>query len=509
MFCTGCGNKAKQEANFCSSCGTRLERHGEEAAQSEQNKIETLAFEQANDVDDLNIKPESYESCHSRLTKKHDNQVRPWVRFWARKLDFLILTCLTIVFLFLGIVPLGDLDEPDTKYLLVLGVVFAWILIEAIVLGVFGTTPGKSLFKIKLTKNNGSKVDLGDTFPRTFLVWIKGLGLGIPIVWIFTTLASYFSLKKKRAASWDTNMGLQITHEHIGGLRIFFAIMLFFVLAIGLSFIQIILEVYTAQPTQGYSTSQKNDSLISSAQVSDNKTQIETKTTKQTEYSKEPKPSVSKAGYDLFHLSLFHNPELEYKTEYDQMTRFWFEKNFKLNDADYHSKFFATRVIDPSTGETLRRRAHGAEISVVTYKLNNSGQWEKVSAQAQWAELGSWGNLNRHDYEERYFSPSSYSLLFEAGYSAAGVTYSNLAPYIFYKNKWYNTGYIRLGANDCHTGEPCFSYSGQAYIMPNNTEAAFPDILVKRTGSDNHETSVSDSLYRFNGEHYKEVEGSF
>ncbi len=276
MFCIECGKTVKEEAKFCSSCGTQVDQHGKSVAQAGQVITESVAPVEstyATSTADIDAEPAAYANRNSQPAEQCVNQVRPWVRYWARMLDFFILTCLTIVFLFLDIAPLGDLDEPAPKFVFVAGIILTWIIIETLVLGVFGTTPGKSLFKIKLTKNDGSLASLGSVFSRTLLVWIKGLGLAIPIVWIFTMLVSYFRLKEKGTASWDASNELKVTHGRIGGLRVFLVMMLFFVLAFGLSLSQIFLEAYFAQSTHSYSAKQINKSTVSPAQLSDGKMQ--------------------------------------------------------------------------------------------------------------------------------------------------------------------------------------------------------------------------------------------
>lgn len=249
MYCIECGKQVQEVAKFCSFCGTRVVRHEEITPQPEKiiiEKVTSAQLDEVSNVTELTTESDNYASDHSQPIDQHDNQVRPWVRYLARMIDISILTCLTVVFLSLDIVPLGNLDEPKAKLALMAWTIPIWLYIETWVLSIFGTTPGKSLLKINLSNIDGSKAEFDSIFKRTISVWFKGLGLALPIVGIITMLVSYSNLKKNGAASWDTNNGLKITHGRIGAWRVFLAIILIFVLGIGLNVSLVIIEYYAA-----------------------------------------------------------------------------------------------------------------------------------------------------------------------------------------------------------------------------------------------------------------------
>ena len=224
-------------------------------------------------------------------------------------------------------------------------------------------------------------------------------------------------------------------------------------------------------------------------------------------YIDERVPDIRKAAYDLFRSSAFKNPKQKYKTAHDQLTRFWFEEDFQLKGVLYHSKFFATQYIDESTGEPYQAHATGAKVSVVTYKKNISGQWERVSLQEKLTISGSWGDIYSDNYVSEYFSPSSYGVLFEFGYSAQGHSEGGRLVYVFHKNKWHDTGFVQdSGSNEgSGLGAP-YSFEGEIYIGVNNKETGFPDLLVERAGTEYQGVPAKGSLYRFDGNEYKKVE---
>ena len=75
--------------------------------------------------------------------------------------------------------------------------------IEAIFIHTIGTTPFKALLKIYILDINRQNLSFIDSFKRSVLVWVKGLGLGFPIIVVITSIISYIKLKNKKITSWD------------------------------------------------------------------------------------------------------------------------------------------------------------------------------------------------------------------------------------------------------------------------------------------------------------------
>ena len=80
--------------------------------------------------------------------------------------------------------------------------VFASVL-GGLLVGVSGSTLGKWIFGIKITRLDESKLGIGAGLSRDLTVLMKGLGLGIPIVSLFTMWNSYQKLRKNQSTSWD------------------------------------------------------------------------------------------------------------------------------------------------------------------------------------------------------------------------------------------------------------------------------------------------------------------
>lgn len=163
-------------------------------------------------------------------------QVRPWVRYWARQLDYA----------FWGIafgIPLAFIYEPILNLpTIVLGFIFLvpFVLTEATLLSTWGTTPGKALLKIRVRRLNGDKPSFGQAFGRTADVIFRGVGLWIPIVAFFTHITAYYKLTRNGITSWDKAGGFAVEHRSVGYVRAF-------LVAIGLFGIFVILVLLGMQ----------------------------------------------------------------------------------------------------------------------------------------------------------------------------------------------------------------------------------------------------------------------
>lgn len=98
-----------------------------------------------------------------------------------------------------------------------------WAFIEANLLSLFGTTPGKWLFSIQLTNPGGKKPDLLDTFKRSIHVWWRGLGAGCVIVMPFTLIDCVVSIIRNHSIHWDRNRRILLSHHSRKNMRVILA----------------------------------------------------------------------------------------------------------------------------------------------------------------------------------------------------------------------------------------------------------------------------------------------
>lgn len=102
------------------------------------------------------------------------------------------------------------------------------MFVEAFLLAVVGTTPGKSLLRVEISRADGRSAGLKDAFLRSFSVWFRGLGIGgIPVVVVFTMIIAYNKLKTDGITSWDREGGFIVSHKNIGWRRILIITLLF------------------------------------------------------------------------------------------------------------------------------------------------------------------------------------------------------------------------------------------------------------------------------------------
>ena len=120
----------------------------------------------------------------------------------------------------------------------ILGIIvpFLYVFVEPIMLSTWGTTPGKAFLNVRVRKADGDKLSYGEALERSMNVWVRGLGLGIPIVALFTQIKAYNRLTKEGMTSWDKEGDFRILHGLVGAGRVILTVIVFmgFVLLIGL-----------------------------------------------------------------------------------------------------------------------------------------------------------------------------------------------------------------------------------------------------------------------------------
>lgn len=77
---------------------------------------------------------------------------------------------------------------------------FSWVFAETILLGLFGTTPGKELMGIRFIQ----KYDFRLFFKRSLSVWCYGIGMGFPLITPFSMITAYKTVRARDAlCSWE------------------------------------------------------------------------------------------------------------------------------------------------------------------------------------------------------------------------------------------------------------------------------------------------------------------
>ena len=217
MFCTQCGKATASDAKFCGHCGA-------------PRGVTNLQPTQGSGIVESTTPP---APAPAEANAPSTAPVRPWVRYWARMFD--IYLAAIVGGLLIGMLNPYAFSEPGSDQLFGLALVFAWVFIESLFLSMFGTTPGKWLFKVRLIPPSGEKPDYSTALSRSFKVWWRGLGIGFPLASLITLIVAHGKLTKNGITSWDRDDGFSVMHERIGPLRImvavgFFVIFLLFVI---------------------------------------------------------------------------------------------------------------------------------------------------------------------------------------------------------------------------------------------------------------------------------------
>jgi len=153
-------------------------------------------------------------------------QVRPWIRFWARSFDlysWALLIAIVSAFAFPAVLEIRDA-------ILGLLIAFTYMFVEPLLLSTWGTTPGKALLRIRLRKADGRKPGYGAALERSFYVWTRGIGLGVPLIGLITQLLAYNRLKDKGVTSWDQACDFRVAHQVVGAPRAAIAVAIFLAL---------------------------------------------------------------------------------------------------------------------------------------------------------------------------------------------------------------------------------------------------------------------------------------
>lgn len=144
----------------------------------------------------------------------------PWRRFFARALDLSLAGILWSALQYLVLhwywPEFGLMGFADT-------LVSAWgawlflLVLEPILLCTWGYTPGKRLLRLKVRREDGSKLDLERAVIRTAWIFLRGFALGIPLLNLLCLGTCYDRCIKDQVMPWD--QGLRYTVRPAGKKR--------------------------------------------------------------------------------------------------------------------------------------------------------------------------------------------------------------------------------------------------------------------------------------------------
>lgn len=220
MFCTSCGEDVGSTSERCDFCG----------ASTGFNRSASPAVLQAVASPPTSFNP--YAPPESPIEAPSEWRERPvaskphpWIRYWARLFDVYVAGFASGIVI--GFVNPEAFDTRFNAQLFGMVIVLAWIPIEAFLLSALGATPGKFLFKIRVASSSGERLDFQTALTRSFRVWWRGLGAGLPIITLITQVQAYNNLTRNGETTWDRDDDLVVVHGRVGILRVLMVIMIF------------------------------------------------------------------------------------------------------------------------------------------------------------------------------------------------------------------------------------------------------------------------------------------
>ena len=191
------------------------------------------------------ITEEERETIDQTYMAEKSQGPKPWIRLWARVIDFPILIFPGLIFLraYLGeeklnaymgpealqnLLEQNQVSQPSIITLLTItsAICLSWIITETLILSFFSTTLGKWILNTEISDAKGKKIGPKSALFRSFNVCFRGCGLIIfPFVFI-CPIISYFSLTKRNTTSWDNTQQTKVNHGDLSVFRIMGAILM-------------------------------------------------------------------------------------------------------------------------------------------------------------------------------------------------------------------------------------------------------------------------------------------
>ena len=129
----------------------------------------------------------------------------PWSRYWARTVDFCLwlIPAEIILYLVLPASVWNFLQLDEARFFDHFASVPIVLLLDALCMAQFGQTPGKAILGIRLMQLDGTRLNLAKAIRRDLSLFVRGLGLGIPLFALFTLIWSFIKVNGGDQTSWD------------------------------------------------------------------------------------------------------------------------------------------------------------------------------------------------------------------------------------------------------------------------------------------------------------------
>lgn len=164
--------------------------------QMQNDGVQYLTLDSELYLRELNVTQEK-----SSFQENVRKEIHPVRRFLAREMDSILISALTSALLIM--VFRIRTDSALLSLLVRISTFPAILILEAWMIHLFGTTPGKWLMGIRLEDPNGGKLSFVDAFTREWHVTFVGLGFYIPIYSQIRLWKAYCAETEGEGTYWD------------------------------------------------------------------------------------------------------------------------------------------------------------------------------------------------------------------------------------------------------------------------------------------------------------------
>jgi len=150
-----------------------------------------------------------------QIARTELDRPQPWLRFWARLLDYfwfglcvwMVLSTLLPASALKWVLHLALTGVPLNSAIFLL-----YVPVEAWMLSRKGTTPGKALLRVQVSKLDGNLPTYEQALARSFQVFIKGVALWLPFISLLAMSWWRVRVMQKGSAPWDDANETRVEH---------------------------------------------------------------------------------------------------------------------------------------------------------------------------------------------------------------------------------------------------------------------------------------------------------
>ncbi|MEJ2187008.1 MAG: RDD family protein [Gemmatimonadota bacterium] len=153
--------------------------------------------------------------------------IHPWRRYFARSLDYAIAGA--VVGAVIGLFDTSFFNNDAAGLFMAVLTMALWVPFEAVLLAMYGTTPGKAYMKLRVTPlDSEDPAPFDTTLARALRVWFGGMACGVPLLSVIAMLIGYESLRSRGETWWDRQLELAVRETGpLGVGRVFGLILIF------------------------------------------------------------------------------------------------------------------------------------------------------------------------------------------------------------------------------------------------------------------------------------------